>query len=332
LEQPYFCLLLLLIPNFAYLFYTRDIILTQAFTSSKSSHITISFIYEQTLIALGFQKVPNLPADLFRLHITKYKMKITIQSILLLTTTATATATIESVTIHGQVHTGLINDIYSSRGGTWNLSNTGVKGFENASITGLILNADLDAMFPNRSTTSNGGNSSLSSRGVVTYGTPSCDEVNNSKTYALFTVEQQQFIAGDLCKAMGYITPHVWGVVGYVLTGITCDKMVNGKRIQKTCGMIATVLTTQAGVLIQPAWYDACTNSYNSITDSCGQSGGVAQVTLPDTTVTPVVEVTYQTEIWATEMTLLSDYFCRLGKVTCTKYQCVNDECGGPGP
>jgi hypothetical protein len=138
----------------------------------------------------------------------RFQMARMLQAILFLATIAAAAA--ESINIHGQVDNDLINTIYTSFGGTWDLSTSGVESFENATISGLLPNADMNSIFANLSMVRTGRHteSSMDVRGPTTYTTPQFDSTTEFMGYSLLTIAQQQWISNQFCNSIGYLTPH----------------------------------------------------------------------------------------------------------------------------
>lgn len=98
-----------------------------------------------------------------------------------------ASAITESIHIHGQPDHNVVNQMYQSFGGSWNLSTSGVEGFERAAISHIMFH-------PLGSNLTNSNSVSRRKRDDVT--APNC--YTQADKVGLFTTQQQEWIVGSV--------------------------------------------------------------------------------------------------------------------------------------
>lgn len=115
-----------------------------------------------------------------------------------------------------------------------------------------------------------------SKRAPVQYNSFQCTTTGEYEDGSLFTVAQQQFLSGTACNAFATITPALWGLAGMVITKTGCKL---GSGWSGFCSTVITVAAAEAGQYIQPAWQQACQQSYDAIEAKCGLAVGSASIT-----------------------------------------------------
>ena len=217
-------------------------------------------------------------------------------------------AAMEPITVFGKNDPDLINSIYQSFGGTFKLSGSGVKGFENASISALLFDADMASIFPNISAFNpiRSLDSSSSRRAAVVYQSDYC-YTPGQYSYRLFTVAQQEFISGIACNAVAITAPYTASVITLVASNVLC-----GANFGYVCSVPITLMGTAVGTTIGPLIQSACTETFDAITEKCGEDGGY----LAATTTAPA---TFEAIMYATSA----------APPSCTGYDCYTYTCNG---
>jgi hypothetical protein len=136
-------------------------------------------------------RVPGatLPRDLTSTHSTKMPKLLAV----ILYYAALATAITKFIKVHGQPNHDMVNSMYHAFSGLWNLSPSGVTGFERAAIRHLIFHP-----MSNSTTYTNSTSISKVKRDYPNVSTPTC--YNPGDNHSLFTIQQEQWIVGAFCS------------------------------------------------------------------------------------------------------------------------------------
>ncbi|KAF8856419.1 hypothetical protein BDZ45DRAFT_745462 [Acephala macrosclerotiorum] len=217
---------------------------------------------------------------------------------------ATLTAAFkETINIYGPGDHDTVNKLYQAFGGSWNLSLSGIEGFEQAAISQLTFHpwdSDSTGYDTNSSSISNARRRAVTPEVKA----PSCYNQNDGH-YSLFTVQQQQWITEAVCNEfLQAATPYAFAGLGILVNGVGCTTITNPLR-NTLCTVIVTMMVTAGGVYFQPQYANVCLANFNAIERSCGQSGGAVDSELTTTSSfrngQSVIVTTITSTIWATE-------------------------------
>lgn len=189
--------------------------------------------------------------------------------------------------MRGLAESGIAVDsnIYNALGGTFNLSGTGIPGFEEAYVSHVGFGDDfsdylkalkLNSTWQTVSTNSTATYSGLTKRYAITVDSTTC--AGSASGDQLLSTQIQTFIAGPACTFIVQAQPYVYAVLGALISGVAC-----GPNGAYTCTVPIAVIAAAPGVYIGPGIQANCQATLAAITAQCGTSGGSNEVTVTPT-------------------------------------------------
>jgi hypothetical protein len=281
--------------------------------------ITLQSNQKTTPLCLIF--IPGLPQISVCGNSPAYTMLSILLSLPFLIALAVAQETITAI---GDGDAATISNIYNALGGTFNLSGTGIPGFEEAYVSHVGFGDDfsdylkalkLNSTWQTVSTNSTATYSGLTKRYAIRVDSTTC--AGSASGDQLLSTQIQTFIAGPACTFIVKAHPYIYAVLGALISGVAC-----GPHGAYRCTVPIAIIAAAPGVYIGPGIQANCKATLAAITDQCGTRGGSNEVT-----VTPTGSQ-FDATFYATTETATGP--CRGTNSKCGTYAC-HDGCRGLG-